>query len=136
MEYNLTEPCRDCPFRNDRGHAFFMNRDRAEDIVEGILTGPGFPCHKTATWDDEGEQVLRKHSQHCAGALIMCENEGTASQMMRIAERIGVYDHQKLNMDAPVYGSFDEFFDHQDYVYPVEVEPKDAPLDFLPPPIG
>jgi hypothetical protein len=31
--------------------------------------------------------------------------------MMRIAERLNMYDRTKLNMDAPVYNSFDQMMD-------------------------
>lgn len=31
--------------------------------------------------------------------------------MMRISERIGMYDRRKLNMDAPVYDSFAEMIE-------------------------
>jgi hypothetical protein len=41
------------------------------------------------------------------------EKEGRSSQMMRIAERLGMYDHTKLDMDAPIYDSFDDMIDAQ-----------------------
>ena len=31
------------------------------------------------------------------------ERESSPNQLMRIAERVGHYDHRKLNMDAPVF---------------------------------
>lgn len=65
-----------------------------------------FPCHKTAeiVEYDEGSSEYRatKDSLHCAGALIFNELRHTPHQMMRICERIGLYDHRKLNMDADV----------------------------------
>lgn len=33
--------------------------------------------------------------------------------MMRIAERIRLYDARKLDMDAPVFDTFDEMIDAQ-----------------------
>lgn len=44
--------------------------------------------------------------QHCAGALILLEKLDRPSQMMRISERIGMYDRRKLDMDAPVFDTF------------------------------
>ena len=43
---------------------------------------------------------------HCAGALILLEKLNLPSQMMRIAERLGMYDRRKLDMLAPVFDSF------------------------------
>lgn len=64
-----------------------------------------FPCHKTATLneDDEvSEFVPNENSVHCAGALIFNEKRNEPNQMMRIAERLGMYDRTKLNMQAKV----------------------------------
>jgi len=32
---------------------------------------------------------------------------------MRIAERIGIYDRTKINMNAPIFDSFDEMIEAQ-----------------------
>jgi hypothetical protein len=65
-----------------------------------------FPCHKTADAvedDDGGTQFeANENSQACAGALMFNEKRGQSNQMMRISERLGFYDHTKLNMDADV----------------------------------
>jgi hypothetical protein len=53
------------------------------------------------------------NSQHCAGALILMEHADSPSQMMRICERLGMYDRTKVNMDAPVFHSFDEMAEAQ-----------------------
>lgn len=112
MSYALTKPCKDCPFRHDIRP--FLRRARAEEIVEGLERGE-FPCHKTleCTDDEEGTRVGKK-SQHCAGALIMLEKVDRPSQMMRIAERIGMYDRTKLDMDAPVFDDPQDFIDAQE----------------------
>lgn len=67
-----------------------------------------FPCHKTTKFDDNGEWVPSKNEIHCAGALILLEKVDCPSQMMRIAERLGIYDRRNLKMDAPVYDDFDQ----------------------------
>ncbi len=73
--------------------------------------GATFACHKT-THSLVGN---RRPEQHCAGALIFAEKQKTATQMMRIAERMGIYDAPKL-MDpkraavhALVFDSLPEF---------------------------
>lgn len=66
-----------------------------------------FPCHKTAEVID-GEYIATDKSVHCAGALIFAEKQEAPTQMMRIAERLGMYDRRKLDMGADVYDSLDE----------------------------
>lgn len=60
-----------------------------------------FPCHQTAD-DESGEYLPTEKSIHCAGALIFNEKRDRPHQMMRIYERLGMYDRTQLNMDAPV----------------------------------
>jgi len=112
MKYNLTAPCAHCPFRSDIKP--FLTSARAEEIYESLDRG-GFPCHKTCDYDteEEGGQETEK-TQHCAGALIMLEHMDQPSQMMRICERIGLYDRTKLKMDSPVFDDAEWFIDVQD----------------------
>jgi hypothetical protein len=57
--------------------------------------------------DDDGERARDTSGEaHCAGALIMLERLGQPSQMMRIGERLGLYDRTGLDMEAPVFESF------------------------------
>lgn len=65
-----------------------------------------FPCHKTAKLvdneDGPSEFIATKSSTHCAGALIFLEKRDAPHQMMRIAERLGMYDRTQLDMAADV----------------------------------
>lgn len=61
--------------------------------------GGDFPCHKTTAETDDGDRHSVRSSRHCAGALIFAEKNGNATQMMRIAERLGMYDAKKLMAD-------------------------------------
>lgn len=66
-----------------------------------------FPCHKASKLEDDGEgseHYVQKGEEtpHCAGVLIFLEKRRKSHQMMRIAERIGLYDHTKLDMKAKV----------------------------------
>lgn len=101
MKFDLKKPCRDCPFRSDI--AGYLTKARVHEIIESISRGQKtFSCHKTN--DTSGsETVETRNSQHCAGAMIFLEKNGAPNQMMRIAERLGMYDHTKLHMDAPVF---------------------------------
>jgi len=105
MKFDLTVPCSNCPCRSDIEP--FIKGGRVCDIADA----PSFFCHKTVgngdPFDGEDSQILPT-SQHCAGAMIIHEKNDAPNQMMRIAERIGEYDRTKLDMDAPVFNTFED----------------------------
>lgn len=98
MNYKLTTPCDACPFL--KGSGFRMVQLRR-------FTRGEFACHKACdlvTTPDQGDVYESRGDKtpHCAGALIFLEKQGAPHQMMRICERLGIYDMRKLDMDAPV----------------------------------
>ena len=95
MEYTMTSPCDACPFLKSMKRGFPIAR--LQEFAAG-----SFHCHKTGTQDDDGNYVATKDSLACAGALIFNEKRGAPKQMMRICERLGMYDRTKLNMNAKV----------------------------------
>lgn len=100
MKYELTKPCGECPFLKKYAQSYGMRR--LKEFAAGA-----FPCHKTAELyedDDDGtsEFLPTATSLHCAGALIFNEKRQGPNQLMRIAERLGMYDHTKLDMTSPV----------------------------------
>lgn len=99
MEYTMTTPCNACPF------LLKFKKGYSERQIKGFASGE-FPCHKTAELTESEENGAQfeptKDSLHCAGHLIYHEKRGTTTQMMRICERLGMYDHRKLNMKAAV----------------------------------
>lgn len=99
MEFTMTSPCSQCPFLKSNG---YLTKARAKEIGTALLAGKTFSCHKTNSFDGEGDPVETEDTQHCAGALIFLECQGRPNQMMRWMERIGYYDREKLNMLAPV----------------------------------
>jgi hypothetical protein len=106
MKYDLVRPCDNCPFRRDV--VPYLTTARAREIA---FTEGEFPCHKTTVEDEsseDGGNIATEDSKHCAGFLIMRENAGHPNQMMRILERIRVYDRTRLDMDSPVYDGPDE----------------------------
>jgi len=69
------------------------------------MANGAFHCHKTGDCDDETGDFIPKpdgSSLACAGALIFLEKRGRTSNIMRIMERLGQYDHTKLDMNADV----------------------------------
>jgi hypothetical protein len=114
VKYTMTSPCAHCPFRYDV--PAYLKQERAEEIIEAIVDRQGyFSCHSTNDFDDEdGEAIETPDSQHCAGAMIMLEHMEMPNQLMRIMERLGMYDRRKLNMNAPVFEDAELFIEHHD----------------------
>ncbi len=95
MKFNLNKPCADCPFRTDIKP--YLRAGRAQEITNAVLReNKTFQCHKT---------LDKKMGSHCAGALVLVEKTKKPNAMIQIAERLGIYDPSKLDLDAPVYES-------------------------------
>jgi hypothetical protein len=108
MSFALIRPCPHCPFRND--NEGYLRPERASEIVQSLLVGDmTFPCHETVDRDDEGEPITDFETEHCAGAMIFMEKLGQPNQLMRVGERVGFYGRGKLDMDAPVVSTPEEF---------------------------
>lgn len=97
----MTKPCEACPFLDTPNMKRGFTLRRLKEFAANE-----FPCHQTAdaVEDEDGSSEYRanENSLHCAGALIFNEKRGYANQMMRICERIGMYDASKLDMTAKV----------------------------------
>lgn len=98
----MTKPCKECPFLKGSPLNKTLGAKRLREFASGE-----FVCHKSAELRDDDEQggstyQAKPESVHCAGALIALEKVSAPHQMMRIAERLGMYDHTKLDMSAGV----------------------------------
>lgn len=104
MKYDMTTPCNDCPFRREGG--LRIDVERVKEIAGLFLVSGGgtFACHKTTGACGNNP----KEERHCAGALIFAEKNGNANQMMRIMERLRMYDHTKLTDRESVFSSLKE----------------------------
>jgi len=108
MKYNLKKPCAKCPFRTDVTP--YLMPERAGEIADALLNGNTFSCHETnSNYADSDGTIETQDSQHCAGAMIMLEHMERPNQMMRLCERLGLYDRTKLHMDSPVYETAENF---------------------------
>ena len=96
--YAMVTPCPNCPFRLDVEP--YLRPERAQEIADGIATGGEFACHKTTVSieDGEGNETLVDSSKSlfCAGAMATMVKSGFLNQMLRIAERQGWFDPEKL----------------------------------------
>ena len=118
MNFDLHRPCASCPFRTDK--PFFLPPERRDEIATGLESDMTFSCHMTNDFCDEPEDCgcegvhETRRSQHCAGAMIVLEKMEMPNQLMRICERIGLYDRDRLVMDAPVFDTLDDFREGND----------------------
>ena len=104
MNMNLKSPCNNCPFRTD--NVFLgLDPERKQEIWTTITDRQAtFTCHKTT-------QRSEREQEHCAGAMIVLERMDRPNQWMRWMERLGEYDRTKLNMDAPLVETLDEWIE-------------------------
>jgi hypothetical protein len=106
MKYDLTKPCKTCPFLKDAG--IRLREVRIREIAKGVTTNPGatFACHNTVDYDavrEEEEEGVRGHisgenEKHCAGALLFAKKQGLLGfpQMQRLAMRLRMFDPNDL----------------------------------------
>ncbi len=109
MNYTLTSPCAHCPFRKDI--PAYLTKRRVQGFKEALVDDQQtFACHETTKHrggdNPFNEGAVTADTQHCAGAMVLLERLEKPNQMMRIAERLGLYDRRKLNMEAPVFKNF------------------------------
>jgi hypothetical protein len=111
--YSLTAACAKCPFRTDVPK--YLRPERAREIARSIQGGSDFPCHVTTVQSEDEDGMGRLEdkvgvSRVCAGAIATMEREGNPNQMLRIAERIGLYNPEKIiAADLPVYDSLNNW---------------------------
>lgn len=115
MKFDLRTPCKNCPFRTDETAIRFACRERAVEIEESAYRN-GFPCHLSADFDedeDDGGYVFGDNTQHCAGATIMYLQGGASGNVPFewLPERKQDAITDRLDFDAPVYDSPDDFLD-------------------------
>ena len=93
MHFDHLKPCNDCPFR--RENFISLTPGRVDEVAGNMISSAGktFTCHKSIY---PRKKIAKKDHQHCGGALIFAEKNGIATQMMRIAERLRIYDPARL----------------------------------------
>ena len=93
----LHAPCGNCPFL--KVGAIPLRPGRLKGIIRDLRNdNMQFFCHKTTSGDTEdgGDYLPGERDKECAGAMIYRLKQGRMSQMMRIAERLGLLDCRKL----------------------------------------
>ena len=102
MRFDLTTPCGNCPFRNDRG-PFGLRADRVREILGGgkgkaWWPAPSFVCHKTVDYSPP-------YTISDAGVEITCK-------------RCGYTSHNLNDVENRYCGECHLFLDDENYVGP------------------
>lgn len=108
MNFNLTRPCNNCPFLKENGIRLMAARVRqiAGDALHP--TGRTFACHKTTIDNDDGDPSIGRSSSHCAGSLLFSIKHDHQTQLMQIAERLGLYKPEKLVGHEKVFDNMEQ----------------------------
>lgn len=103
MKFDLTTPCKTCPFRAD-APPFHLREGRAQGIVESLDGGNTFKCHNTS----------ERNPHHCAGALITLKREhGGFSGALALACAVGWLPYNELDMNCETL-SLEEFVERHE----------------------
>jgi hypothetical protein len=111
MNFDLVRPCGDCPFRSDKPG--YLKPERIRSILGGghgraHWPAVSFPCHKTIDYVGDDRAVIPPTAQQCAGVMIILTREGRPNDAMQIAQRLGLWNPSRLDMEAPVHRSVRE----------------------------
>lgn len=116
MNFNLTKPCKDCPFLKTATKGW-LGKERAEGIAQTITSGKGtFSCHKT-TGVTEGITIAEEKQSHCYGALVMLKNMDLMrkSFILYAAEILLDADLSKVEKSDNVFSNDKSFIQHHEY---------------------
>ena len=115
--YDMTRPCKHCPFRTDENAIRFQGPVRALEIAFTAYRF-GFPCHTSADYveneTDEGDEsgyVFGEQTQTCAGHIIMEIQQSDGHPWPGINLDYDLLDRLKAKMDfvAPVFHDLNSF---------------------------
>lgn len=107
--FGLKKPCVDCPFRKDRD--FPLTPARAQGLAENFRNDGTFSCHKTVDYSNESGQGDASNATQCAGALATVLKDGVPNAPYQVAERLGMFDRDKLEMDS-TFDTLDEWVEY------------------------
>jgi hypothetical protein len=72
MSKPLEKMCADCPFGHSKAQRHMrtsLRPGRFDEICQSIWAGACFPCHKTTTFDDDGDIAPSRKERECRGAV-------------------------------------------------------------------
>ncbi len=137
MQFSCTTPCGNCPFRTD---SLPYSSAEAIQTIRSKIGYNGFICHKSLNRFTDKEETLVLNQRDglglsttlnqdfhvaCSGAMILLMKERGALHDVAIRN---YFDPQSLDMDAPVFNSFDEMISHHDRPLDLYLCEKDKAL--------
>lgn len=87
--FDRKKPCPTCPFRTGGRGLRKLGCRRAQEIADALLNDQTFTCHDDISRPEQDRQ-------HCVGAMMLLEKQDRPNQIMRIGERIGIYNPDDL----------------------------------------
>jgi hypothetical protein len=72
----MKEMCADCPLGSSQAQRHMrrsLRPGRFNEICQAVWMGGYFPCHKTTTFDDDGEVQATAKEKQCRGAIEFVE---------------------------------------------------------------
>jgi hypothetical protein len=105
--FDLTRPCKNCPFRKGQGELFELRR------LDEIFKQDAFQCHETVDYSNFDDPRKRQGDkpQQCAGLMAVLAREGKPNTIMQVAERLGHLDLTKLDPRGEAYDSFADAYE-------------------------
>ncbi len=123
MQFSCTTPCGNCPFRTD---SLPYSSAEALEVMRSKIDDIGFICHKSVkrfTKEEETFVLNQKDGLGISGTLMQDFHVACSGAMILLMKERGrvhdvairnYFDPQTLDMDAPVFNSFDEMINHHD----------------------
>lgn len=105
MRTNLTEPCKECPFRR-KSMPGWLGPWEPSEMLKAIRVAP-FPCHRTIKEEMSFDDPRTKSMELCAGAALFLNNKPEKSRCVETAE----YQAMLGKSDA-VFASDSELVSH------------------------
>ena len=110
LNFDLTGPCKDCPFAmtTPLHEGIFKSLPHYVSAADmGLLA---HTCHKTdPRTDSEDGQKYSGPLQHCGGLLTMMAKDADLLGYVQVKAQLSKkWDPKKMNLTAPVWGSFSE----------------------------
>jgi hypothetical protein len=116
-QFALKKPCYNCPFNNN-GYAISLQQGRIEGIVDDLTSErhSTFHCHKAVYKDektnfDEDGNFVPNDIQQCAGAIAVMKKLGRDTQIVKMAERMGIIEPDHYDAALAETIGIDELID-------------------------
>lgn len=106
MKYNLTEPCRSCPWRLN-APAGWLGANSPEGYSDELLKDGPLPCHMSVDYEDPAWEHKQFDAESCAGAAAVRANTGKLPRDPKEAAYV-----KKIGASDNIFTSVHDFIKH------------------------